>query len=91
MEDFKSVRGVDVQEFKEKVHRELIVDVTQSKVYRARRIAKALIEGRYKEQYKLLWRYCEELKRSNPGSSVHMHVKEDYVSGNSILAGCMYV
>ncbi|CAL8155908.1 unnamed protein product [Prunus armeniaca] len=39
-------------------------------VYRARKLAKKVIEGSYKEQYERLWDYAKQIKKTNPGSTV---------------------
>lgn len=31
-----------------------------------------MIEGEYKDQHKLLWNYCKELRVSNPNSYISM-------------------
>lgn len=52
-DDFKSERDVDVQEFIAKVRRDLLVDISPSKDYGAKLEALEIIEGRYKDQYKV--------------------------------------
>ncbi|CAL9002060.1 unnamed protein product, partial [Prunus brigantina] len=60
----------DVGSFQEKVNQETGYYPSRAQAYRARRLATSNIEGSYTEQYEILWDYCEELKRTNPGSSV---------------------
>ncbi|KAH7849908.1 hypothetical protein Vadar_024820 [Vaccinium darrowii] len=52
----------------------LVKKISRSKAYRAKRRALELVEGSHKEQYAKLWDYCNELKRSNPGSNIKMQV-----------------
>nr|XP_033510909.1 uncharacterized protein LOC117275717 [Nicotiana tomentosiformis] len=61
---------VSVGDFMDKIHEEMNVEVSVSQVYRAKTIAKEMIEGLYIEQYAKLEDYCAELKRKNPGSTV---------------------
>ncbi|CAL8162002.1 unnamed protein product [Prunus armeniaca] len=46
------------------------VRVSKTQVYRAKRLAKAQIEGNYIQQYARLWDYAEQLKNTNNGSTV---------------------
>lgn len=50
------------------IHRELMVDVSKSQVYRAKRKAKETIEGDLRKQYARLWDYYETVKQHNPNS-----------------------
>ncbi|KAL7189675.1 hypothetical protein ACSBR1_039339 [Camellia fascicularis] len=50
--------------------------VSKSQVYRAKRKAQELFEGSHEEQYAKLWDYCEEIRKSNPGSTIIMQVHE---------------
>ncbi|KAL7168830.1 hypothetical protein ACSBR2_033958 [Camellia fascicularis] len=52
------------------IHRELMVDISKSQVYRAKRKAKETIEGNLRKQYARLWDYCETVKQHNPNSLV---------------------
>uniref|UniRef100_A0A2N9J841 CCHC-type domain-containing protein n=1 Tax=Fagus sylvatica TaxID=28930 RepID=A0A2N9J841_FAGSY len=54
----------------------LVEDVKNDpKTYRAKRVAKQLIDGSCKEQYAQLGDYSEELIRSNPGSNSIIHTE----------------
>jgi hypothetical protein len=44
----------------------------RSKVQMATRIAMKVIYGDEEGQYKLLWDYANEIRRSNPGSSLYV-------------------
>lgn len=61
---------ISIGDFMEKIHEEMNVEISVSQAYRAKRIAKEMIEGRYKEQYAKLEDYCAELKKKNPGSTI---------------------
>lgn len=65
---FRSESGFNVHEFQEKIHREININISIKKAYKCKGETKLLIEGRYTEQYKLLWDYITKLNRSNPGS-----------------------
>jgi hypothetical protein len=51
------------------------VDVNDWQMYRARRIAKEMIQGKEKLQYNRLWDYCETVRQINQGSCVMMKVE----------------
>ncbi|XP_073137159.1 uncharacterized protein [Henckelia pumila] len=52
-------------------------DVTKSQAYRARKKAKQLIDGKMEEQFNKIWDYCEEIQRTNPGSTVIMKLLDE--------------
>lgn len=62
--------------FTDQVKTDLDCDILIYKFYRAREKAMAAIQGDIRDQYALLWDYCEELKRSNLGSTVCLHSKK---------------
>ncbi|XP_034229470.1 uncharacterized protein LOC117638454 [Prunus dulcis] len=59
------------------------VRVSKTQVYRAKRLAKAQIEGNYIQQYARFWDYVEQLKNTNKGSTVK--IKCDLVGGEAIF------
>ncbi|XP_021802017.1 uncharacterized protein LOC110746108, partial [Prunus avium] len=59
------------------------VRVSKTQVYRAKKLAKAQIEGNYIQQYARLWDYAEQLKKTNKGSTVK--IKCDMVGGEAIF------
>ena len=70
-------KRMTVEEFREKVHSELNVNITVAQVYKTFMKAKIIIHGSYKEQYQRLWDYCDELLKCNPGSTVYMETELD--------------
>ncbi|KAL3537235.1 hypothetical protein ACH5RR_000601 [Cinchona calisaya] len=50
-----------------KINKDLNVEVTLRKAYRAKQRVRIMVEGIYNEQYEKLENYCEELRRANPG------------------------
>jgi len=50
------------------------VGITMDRAWRARKIAKKIIEGDADKQYSKIWRYAAELKRACKGNSVKINV-----------------
>ncbi|KAK8943070.1 hypothetical protein KSP39_PZI008986 [Platanthera zijinensis] len=46
------------------------------KMYRAKKYANKLIHGSELEQYATVWSYCEEIRRTNPNTTVKVQCKE---------------
>ncbi|KAK9290403.1 hypothetical protein L1049_008572 [Liquidambar formosana] len=57
------------------IKRELMIDVSKTKVYRTKRKALQMIEGKHLEQYNMLWDYCHAIRTKNPTSYVQMKVE----------------
>ncbi|XP_060972424.1 uncharacterized protein LOC115704296 [Cannabis sativa] len=72
-ERFRSEPGTTCNGFIDQVKDDFESEVSRWKFYRTRATAMKMIEGDIKDQYALLWDYCEELKRSNPGSTIVLH------------------
>ncbi|XP_035830202.1 uncharacterized protein LOC110875400 [Helianthus annuus] len=51
------------------------VQVSLSKVFRAKMIVTKKLVGDYRDQYGMLTTYCEELLRANPGSTIKIDVE----------------
>ncbi|KAF7147202.1 hypothetical protein RHSIM_Rhsim03G0174600 [Rhododendron simsii] len=66
----------------ETIEKERTVRVSIQKVYRARQMALELIQGSAEEQFQQLWGYVEEVRSSNPGTTIKMKVKLNTGSGN---------
>ncbi|XP_058217368.1 uncharacterized protein LOC131328440 [Rhododendron vialii] len=56
------------------VRREWLLNVSETKVYRAKRKALELIQGDHRVQYVRLWDYCEIVRIQNPGSTAKLKV-----------------
>ena len=52
-----------------------MIDVNRSQIYRTKRKALEMIQGNHKEQYNMLWDYCEMVRRSNPNSVLLLKVE----------------
>ncbi|KAG5608864.1 hypothetical protein H5410_020145, partial [Solanum commersonii] len=51
---------------------DLRAKVTLSQVKRAKRKAISLVDGDIKDQFKMMWDYCNEMDRTNLGSTIRM-------------------
>ncbi|XP_016652131.1 PREDICTED: uncharacterized protein LOC107881815 [Prunus mume] len=58
-----------VRSFKQTVENDYNIGVSRQQVYRAKDKALKLIEGSFNEQYSRIWNYCEELRKSNLGTT----------------------
>lgn len=76
-DDLRANPRLPISAFKERVRKDLKVNVTRNQLYRAKKKAAFLIYGSDIEQYGRLWDYCEELRRSNPGSTIVMDAPVD--------------
>ncbi|KAI8530433.1 hypothetical protein RHMOL_Rhmol11G0057800 [Rhododendron molle] len=70
-----TMKPVDIQE---KVRHDFQCDVSESQCYRARGKVLRKIQGTIEDQYARLWDYCNEIKRSNPDTSVYIRLKPDH-------------
>jgi hypothetical protein len=50
------------------------VEISYDKAYRAKQCAITIIDSSHEEAYASLPKYCEEIQRSNPGSTVQLEV-----------------
>uniref|UniRef100_A0A2N9J1P5 CCHC-type domain-containing protein n=1 Tax=Fagus sylvatica TaxID=28930 RepID=A0A2N9J1P5_FAGSY len=75
VEDVKNDPKVKTISIKRQVAAKFNVHISKHVAYRAKRVAKQLINGSCKEQYAQLGDYSEELIRSNPGSNSIIHTE----------------
>ncbi|KAG8365070.1 hypothetical protein BUALT_Bualt18G0065900 [Buddleja alternifolia] len=64
-----------------KVHNDLNCDISRSQYYRTKKKINDMLNGDFRDQYTRLWDYTEEIKRSNPNSTVVLKTYVDEVSG----------
>ncbi|KAH7864390.1 hypothetical protein Vadar_029082 [Vaccinium darrowii] len=62
--------NMPLEHLQNRVKKNLVVDVSRAIAYRAKRKALKLIEGTNLEQYALLRDYCEEIRRTNPNTTI---------------------
>ncbi|XP_059310363.1 uncharacterized protein LOC132061605 [Lycium ferocissimum] len=79
LKEIGSNRDWKVSEFRDRVSVELRAHVTLSQAKRAKMKAIDLIDGDIKDQYKMMWNYCNEIDRSNPGSSIYMKFTDNEI------------
>ncbi|BBN70224.1 hypothetical protein Prudu_1447S001200 [Prunus dulcis] len=72
-----------LKSFQQDVLEDYKINVTKLQVYRAKRLARDLNEGTFKEQYARLWDYAEELKTANKYSTVT--IKTQIVKGETVF------
>ncbi|KAI5354943.1 hypothetical protein L3X38_007838 [Prunus dulcis] len=77
-----------VGQLQDKVREHYAMNVTQNQVYRAKILAKKVIKGLYKEQYERLRDYAEQIKKTNPGSTV---VIKTELAGDDALFEWIYI
>ncbi|CAI9286726.1 unnamed protein product [Lactuca saligna] len=65
---------MSVRMLREEVKTDFGINVSMSQCRRAKKYALSLVEGTITENYAKLWSYGEEIRRSNPGSTVKICV-----------------
>ncbi|KAJ8626415.1 hypothetical protein MRB53_019722 [Persea americana] len=60
------------QSLLETIQQKTTIKVNKQAIYRAMKKSASMIEGSDDEQYAMLWDYCQEMKQTNPGSTVVM-------------------
>ncbi|KAH7865300.1 hypothetical protein Vadar_004865 [Vaccinium darrowii] len=74
-----------VEAIKNDVRRKLYLDVSKKQIYRAKKKAQEIVEGKYGDQYKRLYDYREVLRRENPGSCAKIQIDRPWVDRNPIF------
>lgn len=69
---------MDYVSFKNLVMKENKVHFSRHQGYRAKKIAQQLAKGSEVDQHNKLPKYINEIRRSNPGSTVIMKLVDDY-------------
>ncbi|KAI5350272.1 hypothetical protein L3X38_003163 [Prunus dulcis] len=77
-----------VGQLQDEVREHYAMNVTQNQVYRAKQLAKKVIQGSYKEQYERLRDYVEQIKKTNSGSTV---VIKTELAGDDALFERIYI
>ncbi|KAG8380615.1 hypothetical protein BUALT_Bualt06G0034100 [Buddleja alternifolia] len=67
---FKTDPKRNVSGFRQDAMDETQCHISEDQAYRAKRRAIRMIDGTPDDQFKLLWDYCDEIRRINPGSTV---------------------
>lgn len=60
-------------------------DIYGVQAKRAKKLTVEEIQGSFKSQYDMLWDYAEELRRSNPGSTVKLLLDCTTIDQHSML------
>ncbi|XP_021999683.2 uncharacterized protein LOC110897130 [Helianthus annuus] len=66
---------VECSTLQDQVQKKYQISVSRYKVFRAKSVALKKIQGDYAMQYTILRDYCEELLRSNPGTTIKIEVE----------------
>ncbi|XP_028962300.1 uncharacterized protein [Malus domestica] len=74
MDKFKLNPSMPITTFMETVKEERMVEIDIKIAYRVRAQCLKILEGSNLDQYTKLWEYCDELRKTNPGSTVQMKV-----------------
>ncbi|KAG8377365.1 hypothetical protein BUALT_Bualt08G0025500 [Buddleja alternifolia] len=77
LKKFKSDPKRNVKGFRQDVIEEINCHVSKDQTYRAIRKALKAIEGSPDYQYTRLWDYADELRRTNPGSTIILGIEDD--------------
>ena len=89
VEKFRDNEKISLATFSRKVRKKFNMEVSRHKLGRARKAALEVVHGDEVKQYSLLWRYAEEVRHSNPGSSFYLNLENGLFSTCYLsLAAC---
>ncbi|KAH7852996.1 hypothetical protein Vadar_031873 [Vaccinium darrowii] len=91
VEALRSNPSWPVKSFKDQVQKDHKVGVSRAQLYKAKALALKMIEGDFDKQYAKLPDYCEELRRTNPDTTVILKTTEDAESGGRQRFERLYV
>ncbi|KAF7836865.1 Protein FAR1-RELATED SEQUENCE 4 [Senna tora] len=92
-EKLKDSPNYKPRDIAEDIKRDYGVQLNYSQAWRAKEIARELLQGSYKEAYTQLPFFCERIKETNPGSFATLTTKEDssfhrfFVSFHASISG----
>ena len=66
---------LSAKQLRERLQREYDIKLQYNDVWKGRARAKDQLEGTYKENFKLLWSFRDELLAANPGSIFEIDIK----------------
>ncbi|KAI8548880.1 hypothetical protein RHMOL_Rhmol07G0308400 [Rhododendron molle] len=72
VDSIRSNPNMPLDHLQQRVRKDLVVDISHTQAYRAKRKALDLIEGTNLEQFARLRDYCEEIRRTNPNTTIIM-------------------
>ncbi|XP_048560847.1 uncharacterized protein LOC125541485 [Triticum urartu] len=80
VEKFRDNDKMSLSTFGRKVRKKYNMEVSRHKFGRARKAALEVVHGDEVKQYTLLWKYAQELRTSNPGSSFYLNLEHGLFS-----------
>ncbi|KAD3066829.1 hypothetical protein E3N88_34709 [Mikania micrantha] len=84
LEQIEENPTIPVRVVQEQLQRKYEIGITKTKAYRAKVKAKKVVEGDFISQYALLWDYANQLRQTNPGTTVRIEVEPNPNPGESI-------
>ncbi|XP_069152854.1 uncharacterized protein [Solanum lycopersicum] len=91
LNEIGSNRNDSLADFRDRVNVDLRAKVTLSQVKRTKNKAISILDGDIKDQFKMMWDYCNEMDRTNPESTIHMKFTDNEVPGQPYRFQRIYI